>query len=106
MVENAIKSRARDPLSMVFEIQKSALQMQSIWLTLLLGASSSSNFINDYKSVLENCQSRGVQRNRRSYDELSSEVFTIAPTLCLDFFNQISKLYMPRTNSATRLENP
>ncbi len=96
MVENEFKSQATDLLSMAFEIQKSALQMQNICLGLLLGSSGSSTFIDDYRRVLENCQSRGVQRNRRSYDQLNFEVFNMAPTLYIDFFNEMSRLYAPK----------
>ena len=96
MVENEFKSQATDLLSMAFEIQKSALQMQNICLGLLLGSSSSSTFIDDYRRVLENCQSRGVQRNRRSYDQLNFEVFNMAPTLYIDFFNEMFRLYAPK----------
>jgi hypothetical protein len=79
MIENAFKSHASDQLNMVFEVQQSIFQMQNIGLSLLLGASTSSNFIDDHESVLKNCQSRVVQRNRRSYDQL-------------DFFNDIFNL--------------
>jgi hypothetical protein len=96
MVENEFKSQATDLLSMAFEIQKSALQMQNICLGLLLGSSGSSTFIDDYRRVLENCQSRGVQRNRRSYDQLNFEVFNMTPTLYIDFFNEMSRLYAPK----------
>ena len=96
MVENEFKLQATDLLSMAFEIQKSALQMQNICLGLLLGSSGSSTFIDDYRRVLENCQSRGVQRNRRSYDQLNFEVFNVTPTLYLDFFNEMSKLCTPK----------
>ena len=92
MEENVFKSRATDPLSLALEIHRSTFHMHNIWLNLLLGSPSSSNFIDDYKSVLNNCQSKGVQRNRRSYDQLDFDLFNIVPTLYLNFFNEISKI--------------
>jgi hypothetical protein len=91
MVEKISKSNIADPLSLFFELQMTAFQMQAIWLSLLLGDSSYSNFIGEYKKVLENCQSRGIQRNRRSYDQLD-----FLPTLYLDAFNAAFKSREPK----------
>lgn len=91
MVEKIAKSNVTDPLSLFFEIQMTAFRMNNIWLSLLLGDSSRSNFIGEYKKVLENCQSRTVQKNKRSYDQLD-----FAPTLYLDAFNAIFKSYAPQ----------
>lgn len=103
MIENTFKLHAEDALSLAFEMQRSIFQMQNIWLSLLLGASSHSSFIDDYKCALKNSQSRGGQRNRRSYDQPNFEMFNIAPSLYLDYFNEVSKLYAPINNSPTQL---
>lgn len=86
MVQNKSKTNATDLLSSLFDIQMTIFQMQNIWLSLLIGESSHSNFIGEYKKVLENCQLRGVQRNKRSYDQLD-----FAPAIYLDAFNAIFK---------------
>jgi hypothetical protein len=91
MVEKISKSNVADPLSLFFEIQMTAFQMHNMWLSLLLGDSSRSNFIGEYRKVLENCQSRAVQRNKRSYDQLD-----FSPTLYLDAFNAIFKSHEPQ----------
>ena len=90
-MKNTSKSYAADSLSMIFEFQKSAFQLQNLWLELFLGAASSSNFVGEYKKVLDNCQSRGVQRNKRSYDQLDD-----LPTLYIDAINAIFNSYAPQ----------